>query len=93
MKQIGPIIDKIRKKLLEENTKKSLAISANWDKIVDPHIARRTQPVKIKQKILYVKVESPSLLQELSNFKKNVILESVQSKYPDQRIRDIKFIV
>ena len=93
VKHIGCIINGVRKKILRENTKKSAVISINWDKIVDAQTARRTQVIGIKQKILYVKVESPSLLNELSNFKKNAVLEKLQFKYPDHHIRDIKFVI
>jgi predicted nucleic acid-binding Zn ribbon protein len=93
VKHINCIIDEVRKKILRENTKKVAAISTNWDKIVDPQIARRTQVIGIKQKVLYVKVESPSLLSELSNFKKNTVLEKLQFKYSNHQIRDIKFVI
>ena len=93
VKHIGCIVDGIRKKILRENTKKASVISTNWDKIVGAQTARRTRVIGIKQKILYVKVESPSLLNELSNFKKNTVLEKLQFKYPDHQIRDIKFVI
>lgn len=93
VKHIGCIIDGIRKNILRENTKKASVISTNWDKIVDAQTARRTRVIGIKQKILYVKVESPALLNELSNFKKNTVLEKLQFKYPDHQIRDIKFVI
>lgn len=93
VKHIGCIINGIRKNILKENTKKASVISTNWDKIVDAQTARRTWVIGIKQKILYIKVESPSLLNELSNFKKNTVLEKLQLKYPDQQIRDVKFVI
>ena len=93
VKHIGLIVDGVRKKILRENTKKSMLIGENWDKIVDSQTAQRTRVIGTKQKILYVQVESPALLAELSNFRKNGILENVQSKYPDHKIRDIKFVI
>jgi len=93
MKHIGEVVKQVRKELLRENTKKSLVVGDNWDKIVDARIARRTCVTGFKQKILYVKVESPALLNELCNFKKEAILEKLQSKYPDHKIRDVKFTI
>jgi len=93
MKHIGEVVRQVRKELLKENTKKSLVIGDNWDKIVDARTARRTCVMGFKQKILYVKVESPALLNELCNFKKDAILEKLQLKYPDHKIRDIKFTI
>ncbi len=93
MKHIGDVVRQVRKELLKENTKKSLVIGDNWDKIVDVQTARRTCVMGFKQKVLYVKVESPALLNELCNFKKNTILAKLQLKYPDHKIRDIKFTI
>lgn len=93
MKHIGEVVKQVRSQLLRENTKKSLVINDNWNKIVDARIARRTCVMGFKQKILFVKVESPALLNELCNFKKNAILEKLQSKYPEHKIRDVKFVI
>lgn len=93
MKHIGDVVRRVRKELLKENTKKSLVIGENWDKIVDAQTARRTCVMGLRQKILYVKVESAALLNELCNFKKDAILAKVQLKYPDHNIRDIKFTI
>lgn len=93
MRHIGEVVKQVRKELLKENAKKSLVIGNNWNKIVDARTAQRTCVMGFKQKVLYVKVESPVLLNELCNFKKGVILEKLQLKYPDHKIRDIKFTI
>ncbi len=93
VKHISDVVKQVRKELLKENTQKSLVIGDNWDKIVDAQTARRTCVMGFKQKVLYVKVESPALLNELCNFKKGAILEKLQLKYPDHKIRDIKFTI
>ena len=78
---------------MRESTKKALAITNNWPKIVGTAIAQRTDVQGFRQKILYVKVASPALMNELANFKKDNILSKLQTEYPDQHIRDIKFII
>jgi hypothetical protein len=93
VKHISCFIDGIRKKVLRENTKKLLVINENWNKIVDERTAQRTEVIGIKQKIIYVRVESPALLNELSNFRRNALLEKFRLKYPSHQIRDIKFII
>jgi len=86
-------VRQVRRQLLRETTKKSFVIGENWDKIVDARTASRTCVMGFRQKVLYVKVESPPLLNELCNFKKDAILAKLQSKYPDHKIRDVKFII
>ena len=93
MRPICDIIPKVKSQLLRESTKKNLAISEHWDNIVDAVTARRTKVQGLKQKMLYVAVESPALMHELANFKKDAILHKVQTKYPDLHVRDIKFII
>ncbi|MBI5778513.1 MAG: DUF721 domain-containing protein [Planctomycetes bacterium] len=93
MKHIGEVVKQVRRELLKENTRKALAVGDNWDKIVDARIARRTRVIGFRQKVLYVKVESPALLNELCNFKKEAILAKLQAKYPDHKIRDVKFTI
>jgi len=93
LKHIEFIVNNVRKDVQAANTKKNIAFKENWSKIVDGRIGRRTQVIGLRQKILYVKVESQALLAELANFKKDSILEKAQEKYPEINIRDIKFIV
>lgn len=93
MKHIGDVVRQVRRQLLNESTKKSSIVAENWNKIVDVQTASRTCVMGFRQKVLYVKVESPALLNELCNFKKKAILEKLQAKYPEQQIRDIKFTI
>jgi predicted nucleic acid-binding Zn ribbon protein len=93
MRHIGEVVRQVRKQLLKENTKKALGVGEHWDKIVDAQTASRTCVMGFRQKVLYVKVESAALLNELCNFKKDAILAQLQSKYPDHKIRDIKFTI
>jgi len=90
---IGDLIPKVKAQLLRESTKKNFVVIDGWEKLVGANIAKRTKVQGFRQKMLYVKVESPVLLNELANFKKDAILQKLQEKYPDQHIRDIKFIV
>jgi hypothetical protein len=93
MKNISDVIRQVRRQLLKENTGRLLVVSRDWNNIVDARTASRTCVKGFRQKVLYVKVESASLLNELCNFKKEAILIKLQARYPDLKIRDIKFTV
>ena len=93
IKHIGNIVANVKKSLLKEKTKTAFTIAQDWSNFVDAQTARRTEVQGFKQKVLYVKVQSSALLNELANFRKDAILLKLQAKYPEQHIRDIKFIV
>lgn len=80
IRRIGDIVGDVKKKLLRESTKKALAVEQHWDKIVGAQTAARTSVQGLKQKILYVKVQSPALMNELANFKKDAILLKIQER-------------
>ncbi|MEW6025739.1 MAG: DUF721 domain-containing protein [Planctomycetota bacterium] len=93
MKHIGEVIKKVRSQLLNENPQKAFSFGDKWDKVAGASVAQRTRVMGFKQKVLYVKVESPALLNELCNFKKETILEKLKTAYPEHKIRDIKFVI
>ena len=61
-----------------------------WERIAGTNLARHTQAVKIQDKSLHVKVDSPVLRNELT-FLKPKLLAKIQSEIPESGIEDIFF--
>lgn len=63
-----------------------------WREIVGREIARHTRVLGAKQRVIRVKVDSATLLNELANFRKAAILTKIKERLPDKSYQDIKFI-
>ncbi len=61
-----------------------------WEGAVSPEIARQTEAVKVKNRVLYVNTKSPVWAQELNFFKKEVI-DKINQKAGFMAVRDIRF--
>lgn len=61
-----------------------------WDKMVGQQVSRHCQPERIKDGILFLKVNSPVWMQQLQ-FMKSMILEKVNGCLGDNVVRDLRF--
>ncbi|UCF64307.1 MAG: DUF721 domain-containing protein [bacterium] len=61
-----------------------------WEQAVGKEIAQHTEPYKITQGILFVKVSDPAWRNELQFFK-NEIIEKLNQKIGKKIVKDIKF--
>ena len=64
---------------------------ANWEEIMGTPIARRTEKVFIKNKILYAQITSSALRQELTIARQKV-LDIIHEHVDDELIKDVKFM-
>ncbi|MBI5399703.1 DUF721 domain-containing protein [Candidatus Saganbacteria bacterium] len=71
-------------------TIKICGLLALWTKVVDERVSSRTEPIKIKERTLYVSTASPTWAQELTFLKKKLIGKFNQLAGEDV-ICDIKF--
>lgn len=62
-----------------------------WDSIVGPLIARETEHLFIRNKVLVVKLKSPALKHELE-FAKKKLIKSINKEADRDIINDISFI-
>ncbi len=62
-----------------------------WDKVVGKMIARETTHLNIKNKILYVKLNSPALKQELG-FAREKLVKMLNKEAGSEVISDIAFV-
>ncbi len=63
---------------------------ANWEEIMGTPIARRTEKVYIKNKVLYAKINSPALRQELTIARQKV-MDVLYEHVDEGLIKDVKF--
>lgn len=61
-----------------------------WDKLAGEAVAKHCQPERIKDGVLFLKVDSPVWMQQLQ-FMKTLILEKVNGFMKDKPVKDVKF--
>lgn len=65
-------------------------INEQWGSIVGALIAKKTQPINIKQKVLWVEALGSSWANELNLLKPNII-EKIKYLFPQINVADLKF--
>lgn len=65
-------------------------IKSLWEETVGAYIANYTEKLVIKKHILYVKLKSPELRNELQ-YAKTKLIKSLNHKIGEDYIKDIKF--
>jgi predicted nucleic acid-binding Zn ribbon protein len=75
---------------LEERVMES-QISQLWQQIVDPMIAKHTQPVGLAKGTLFVTVDSNVWLSEILRYRRSEILQRLQDAFGRNRIEKISF--
>ncbi len=74
---------------LESKLNETRVIGA-WEEVVGKLIARHTNQMQIKDRVLYVKVDSAALREELS-FQRSKLVKKLNSAAGIEAIDDIKF--
>ncbi|OSM06828.1 hypothetical protein MAIT1_00301 [Magnetofaba australis IT-1] len=87
---MGSLVERIAAPLLERPTARAHILWRHWHRAITPHIARHTEPVRLSDGVLTVRVDSPSWLQELTFLKPDIIAR-LNDAMPDARVRDIRF--
>ncbi|RMF54625.1 MAG: DUF721 domain-containing protein [Calditrichaeota bacterium] len=89
-KHIGDAIFKLFKALgMKERFEENMALFY-WDSTVGKEIARHTEPMKVNQGILFVKVDNDAWRNELT-FLKHEIIQKLNEKLGKKTIEEIKF--
>jgi predicted nucleic acid-binding Zn ribbon protein len=88
--QIGKILTKSLRRLQVDRRIKEENVVLNWKRLVGERIASKANPVKVKDSILFVRVENASWRSELF-FMKRKIIEELNQSVKDNVIKDIVF--
>jgi hypothetical protein len=85
------VIDELLKTYrLEDGISATKAINS-WEKVVGTLIFKHTEKIYIRKNILYLKLDSPALKQELS-FEKTRIIKKINKIAEHKLIEDIIFL-
>ena len=63
---------------------------ASWEEMMGKPIAKRTEKIFIKEKILFVKLNSAPLRQELT-MSKSKVLEIIHHQFSKELVEEVKF--
>ncbi|MGF1635895.1 MAG: DUF721 domain-containing protein [Cyclobacteriaceae bacterium] len=66
-------------------------LSTDWERLMGKHIADRTEKVFVKDKKLFVKIDSAPLRQDL-NMKREQILDIIKNEFGDELVKSV-FII
>lgn len=66
-------------------------VVASWERIVGKVIAKRTKRINIRNKVLFVELESPSLRHDMG-FHKSHMLELFKKEFGDGVLTEIVFM-
>ena len=74
-----------------EHTYKQKRLIANWEKVMGKTIASRTTRIFFKDKVLFVKLSSAPLKQEMQN-SKSKFLNLVAEEIGSGEVEDVRFL-
>lgn len=85
---IKTLIDKLIRSYGLESKMQELDVMSEWENIVGKMIARHTKDIQIRNKILYITLDSAPLKQELL-MNRTRIIELVNEKSGKQLVQDV----
>lgn len=93
VRPISEFITAFRKEIDKTRATLPAAVAQAWSEAVGERQAAQTELMGIKKRVLFVKVKSAPLMQELSTFKKKILLQKLTTVKTSakNKITDIKF--
>ncbi len=92
VEKLGEILEKSLKRLDLSGRLVEYGVWPIWNEIVGPTIARNAQPEKIRHGTLFVKVTSPTWMQQLQ-YMKDMISEKLNQRLGTEVVKNIFFVV
>ncbi len=83
--------DAIRQLLKEYHIKSKFDeanLIASWERLVGKPVAKRTRKVYVRNKVVFVELDSPSMKHDL-NLHKNHILELFRKEFGDEAVAEV----
>ncbi len=90
--QIGELAADLLKKVGLEARVWEQTLIAEWHALVGDAVARRARPGAIQRGVLSVYVSNAAWLNELSRYGKQAMLEKLQGRFGNGRIKDVRFL-
>ncbi|OGP20591.1 MAG: hypothetical protein A2038_14040 [Deltaproteobacteria bacterium GWA2_57_13] len=92
IEKLGAVLEKSLQRLELSARLTEYRVWPIWDEIVGPTIARNAQPEKIRHGTLFVKVTSPTWMQQLQ-YMKEMIAERLNQRLGKEVVKNIFFVV
>jgi hypothetical protein len=90
IQRIDKVLQKALRKMELDTKLEGYRVWRVWPDIVGDQIAKRAQPERLKNRILFVRVSSSTWIQQLQTMKP-MLLERIQRSIPAEAIKDIRF--
>jgi predicted nucleic acid-binding Zn ribbon protein len=87
---LGDVVSKLMKAYRLDDKLKEIEITSKWEEMMGRAVALRTKQIYIKNKILYLQLDSSVMREELQ-YGKTVIIERVNDYAGFQIINDVWF--
>ena len=82
-------IDKLIKAYRWDDKLNEVKLAELWENIMGPVIGKKTRNIYIQKGVLYVKVESPALREELG-YNKTLIRDKVNEALKQRAVKEVK---
>lgn len=90
---IGAAINGLFGSMLDKTDMRLIDLRDKWGEVVGDDVAKVSQPLKIRNKILMIKVSHSIWKLELENHGRKIILDKVRAFLGEDACRDIRFTV
>src|SRR5689334_11644282 len=90
--RVADVLSTVLKRVDPDQQMRAYAIWTFWDDEVGAGIARRAQPARVRNGILFVTVATHSWMQELQ-FMKDDIRDRLNARLGEPLVRDIFFVI
>ena len=92
MKKAGELIEQLFNNVSPQDLKRYSGLFTSWTKIAGTDIAAHSRILEFDRNVLYVGVDHPGWMQ-LINLKKGHILSSLNKKYTELKIKDLRLVL
>jgi len=88
---IGKVVRRLMRGRIPRKARKEAKILEVWDQVVGDERKERLVPLRLRAGVLWVGVDSPAILYEVSQFDRAKVLDKLKGLVPDLGIEDVKF--
>lgn len=90
--QVGDLIDSVIEKALPKDGVALLEVKADWTKYVGAQLAKFSEPISIRDKVIEVAVSHPAWIREMQGPVKKTIIKNINASCGEDFCVDLKFI-
>lgn len=88
MKSIGQALQELLKTYRIKDTFDEKAVLASWERIVGKQIAKRTKKLWLRNSVLFIEFDSPTIKSDFS-FHKTKVIEVFQKEFGKEAVKEI----